>query len=148
MVAPEPEYFQLRSRRPRFVAWVPNPRPGLWRGSRSHAEVCGVGPDPTPRCALAGGCGGGAAPLPPTRSRLVRFACYGCAALADEKIQVCPLVRLQYVVDVEPRVAAVVRSRRGFPCGRPTRELDFGHVEVQAARLHVKFDEVAVLDQG
>src|SRR5258708_8962663 len=59
-------------------------------------------------------------------------------ALADEEVEIDALVGLQYMVDVELGIAALVRRLEALPGLAPTGELVGGDVEMQPALLYVE----------
>src|SRR5438105_6525525 len=71
----------------------------------------------------------------------------GRAALADQEVEIDALVGLQHGVDVELRVAALVRRLESLPGFAAARQLGLGHVEMQLSLLDVELDHVAVLNQ-
>ena len=61
---------------------------------------------------------------------------------ACEEVEVCALVRLQHVLDVQPLIASPGWPRLTGSLGQPSVDLRVGDVEVQRSAGYVEFDEV------
>src|SRR5579862_9210188 len=74
----------------------------------------------------------------------VTLAADGGARAADEKVEIDATVGLLHRIAVEPYPAAMRMGRRGFPLRAALREFVVRHVEMQAPRVHVELDEIAI----
>src|SRR5437764_14158711 len=66
------------------------------------------------------------------------------AALADEKVEIGAVARLQHVIDVELPVTALERGLGRLPARAARGELAVAYYELQLALRHVELDLVAV----
>ena len=78
----------------------------------------------------------------------MRLAGDDCSSAADQEIEVCALGCLHDVLHIQLLIAAGDGRRSCFPGRSPPGEFFVRDVQVQAARVDIQFNEVAVLDEG
>src|SRR6478736_1010894 len=122
-------------------------RPRRWRGAA---------PPPPTRPAWRRGAAAGRTPAgrarpcsptaDPAGEQAVRLGLLGVVRARPEEVEVAALVGLQDVVEEQRAVAAPVAGLGGPEALEPRGDLVAGHVDVDAARVDVELDRVAVAE--
>src|SRR5436309_1342728 len=92
--------------------------------------------------------GASARPNVAARDDSMTLAPDGSPRAADEEIEVDALVGLLHGLAIELDPAAIGMRRRRLPLRAAAPELIVRHVQLQAARVDIELDDVAVLYQG